>query len=67
MADGGPSYDPLVVGYRRLSGGDWQVTWSIAPALVVRRTIPVEEFNPATVAILGREIAEKYKRKEPNG
>lgn len=53
-------YTPIVTGYKRLSGGNMQVTWSVAPAKVVRRTIPAEAFNPGTVAILTREVTDRY-------
>lgn len=49
-----------MTGYKRLSGGNMQVTWSVAPAKVVRRTIPAEAFNPGTVAILTREVTDRY-------
>lgn len=54
-----------MTGYRRTAGGNWQVSWSVAPGVVVRRTIPVEQFNEATIATLGREVAAKHNRKEP--
>lgn len=57
-------FKPLVVGYKRISGGNIQVTWSIAPAKVVRRTVPVEAFNPATIATLTEDIERKYTTPE---
>lgn len=60
MAQGGSVYQPLLIGCKRLSGGDWQATWSIAPGRLVRRTIPAEHYNEGTLAALGREVAEKH-------
>ena len=54
-----PGPEPIVTGYRRLSGGNWEVTYSLAPARRVRKTVPAEEFNPATIRQLGRQLADK--------
>lgn len=50
------AYEPLVIDYKRTAGGNWQVTWSVAPGRLVRRTVPVEAFNEATIAILAEEL-----------
>lgn len=67
MAQGGTVYQPLLIGYKRIDGGDWQATWSIAPGRLVRRTIPVEQFTDATLATLSQEIAEKHNPRRQNG
>lgn len=61
-----PAYKPLVIGHRRLPGGNFEVTWSIAPGSRVKRTIPVESYNEGTVAELTRDIEAHHTRKEPN-
>lgn len=63
MAQGGSVYQPLLIGCKRLSGGDWQATWSIAPGRLVRRTIPAEQYNEGTIATLTREIADKHTQR----
>lgn len=45
---------------RQRPDGNYEVTWSIAPGRHVIRVIPVEAYNEATIAILGREIAAKH-------
>jgi hypothetical protein len=55
-----------VIGHRRMPGGNFEVTWSIAPGRRVKRTIPVESYNEGTVAELTRDIEANYTRKEPN-
>jgi hypothetical protein len=50
------AYEPFVTDYRRLPGGNFEVTWSIAPGRRVRRTVPVEAFNEATIDTLTREL-----------
>lgn len=45
-----------MIGHRRLPGGNFEVTWSIAPGSRVKRTIPVESYNEGTIAELTRDI-----------
>jgi hypothetical protein len=49
-----------VTGHRRLPGGNFEVTWSIAPGRRVKRTIPVEAYNEGTIAELTRDIESHY-------
>lgn len=67
MAQSGTVYQPLLIGCKRISGGDYQATWSIAPGRVARRTIPVEQFNEATLATLSQSVAEKHNPRRQNG
>jgi hypothetical protein len=45
-----------VIGTKRTDGGNWEVVWSLAPGKLVRRTIPVEAFNEATIHTLTEEL-----------
>jgi hypothetical protein len=56
-----------LIGYKRIDGGDWQATWSVAPGSLVRRTIPVEQFNEATLATLTQDVADKHTQRRRNG
>lgn len=56
----GPAYKPVVIGHRRVSGGNFEVTWSIAPGRRVKRTIPAEAYNEGTIAELTRDIEAHY-------
>jgi hypothetical protein len=53
-------YKPLVINHRRLAGGNFEVTWSIAPGTRVKRVIPVEAYNEGTIAELTRDIESHY-------
>lgn len=55
------AYEPIVTGYRRISGGNMQVTWSVAPGKLVRKTVPAGEFNPATIAILTEQLKGEHE------
>lgn len=50
------TYDPIVIGYQQTKGGNVEVTWSIAPGKLVRRTVPVESFNEATIHTLTEHL-----------
>lgn len=50
------TYEPIVIGYKRTEGGNYEVTWSIAPGKLVRRTVPVEAFNEATIHTLTEHL-----------
>ena len=51
-----PTFEPILMGYKRLSGGSIEATWSVAPGRRVHRVIPVEAFDPATISHLTEEI-----------
>lgn len=45
-----------MTGYKHTSGGNIEVTWSVAPGQRVHKIVPVEAFNDGTVATLTEEI-----------
>jgi hypothetical protein len=53
-------YRPLVINHRRLAGGNFEVTWSIAPGTRVKRVIPVEAYNEGTIAELTHDIESRH-------
>lgn len=56
------STDPVVTGYRRISGGDWQVTVSLKPGTRVHMQIPAAAFHGGAIADLVPLVIERLRR-----
>lgn len=53
--------EPIVTGYRRLSGGDWQVTVSIASGTRIHLQVPAATFHAGSLPELIPLVVERLK------
>lgn len=60
-----PDYDPLVLGYRRVSGGDMQVTVSLAPGVRVHLQVAAGAFDAGALGELAGHVVGQLTR--PHG
>jgi hypothetical protein len=59
--------EPVVTGYRRLSGGDWQVTVSVASGIRVHVQIPAQVFHAGLLPALIPRVVERLRPPEAGG
>lgn len=55
------SYEPVVLGYERISGGDWRVTVSLEPGSRVHIQVPAASFHGGNVADLIPLVIQRLK------